>query len=276
MDNKAIVLKQAPIIEYSKLDAIAIEVEKRLSIYNFDELVITEDTVKGIKELRATLNKELKVYEDERKAIKKLVLAPYEAFDSYYNEKIKSLYDTADTKLKKGIDEVENRMKAEKEAEVRTYFKELLAEAKIDFVTYEQAKINLTLSASMKSLKETAKEFVDHIASCIVLIQTQDNQDRIMSKFKRTLDATSAIREVAEEIKSEKELQEKREAMQKAEEERAKAVKEEVLATTPLEAPTTAPVESEELLTTTFTITGMKSEIIAVRDFMIEKGIKYE
>ena len=276
MDNKAIILKQKPIIEYSRMDAIAEEVKQRLSIYNFDELLINEDTVKGIKELRSTLNKEIKVFEDERKEIKNQVLAPYEAFDTYYKEKIKSLYDEADAKLKKGIDEVESRMKAEKEAEVKAYFDELLQDAGIDFVTYEQAEINVILSASLKSLKEMAKAFVDTIASCVELIGTQENQDRIMAKYKKTLNAADAIREVADEIKFEQEQVAKREAARIVEEGRAKELKETLFTSMPLEAPTVAPAESEEILTTTFTVTGTKSEIIAVRNFMIEKGIKYE
>ena len=286
MDNKAIVLKQKPIIEYSRMDAIAEQVKQRLSIYNFDKLLINEDTVKGIKELRSTLNKEKETFENERKEIKKQVLAPYDEFNGYYDEKIKSLYDDADAKLKKGIDEVENKMKAKKKAEVKAYFEELLKDAGIDFVTYEQAEINVTLSASLKSLKETAKAFVDTIASCVELIGTQENQDRIMAKYKKTLNAADAIREVAEEIKFEQEREAKREAERIAQEESQKAIKEALFKEEPLEAPVVAVPKEEhakmhgvipvEIIEIKFTVKGTREQIVSVREFMKEKGISYE
>ena len=53
---------------------------------------MTEDTVKEIKKLRADLNKRFKELEDERKAVKAKVMAPYEAFEEVYKKYVTDIF----------------------------------------------------------------------------------------------------------------------------------------------------------------------------------------
>ena len=153
-NNEMIVIKQLPIIE-QQLIVVSAEIDEKVK--SAVSLVCTEENVKVIKEIRANLNKESKEFEDKRKQVKSEIMKPYEEFESIYKECISDKYKTADVELKNKIDSVENELKENKKAEVVNYFNEYLNSKNIDFVTFEKANINITLSASMKSLKEQAR-----------------------------------------------------------------------------------------------------------------------
>jgi hypothetical protein len=152
--NNLIVVKQLPVIE-QQLKTVSEEIDKK--VQNAVSLVCTEETVKTIKELRADLNKDFKEFEAQRKTVKEQVLKPYNNFENVYKECISDKFRNADTILKEKIETVENDLKAKKEKEIKEYFEEYKTANNIDFITYGQARINVTLSASMKSLKEQLK-----------------------------------------------------------------------------------------------------------------------
>ena len=149
MIKDLIVIKQLPQIE-EHLKELSVEVDKKVE--NAKSLVCTEENVKTIKQVRADLNKEFRETEQQRKIVKEQILAPYMQFENIYKEYISDKYKSADSDLKTKIDIIENELKAKKEQEVKDYFEEYKIANNIDFITYEQARINVTLTASMKSL----------------------------------------------------------------------------------------------------------------------------
>lgn len=197
-NNELIVIEQLPVIK-EQLKLASAEVDKKVE--EAMALVCTEDNVKIIKELRASLNKEAKEFEDKRKQVKSEVLKPYEEFEKVYKEHIIDKFKKADADLKEKIDSVENELKKKKEIELLNYFNEYLNEKKIDFVTIKQANINVTLSASMKSLKEQAKNFIDKIVDDLKLIETQEHKEEILYEYKRTLNISQSIMTVTERHK---------------------------------------------------------------------------
>ncbi len=199
MNNEMIVIRQLPIIE-QELKAVSEEIE--VKVKNAVALICTEETVKTIKEIRATLNKESKEFEDKRKQVKSEIMKPYEEFEAIYKECISDKYKAADIELKNKIDSVENELKENKKAEVVNYFNEYLNSKNIDFVTYEQANINVTLSASMKSLKEQAKNFIDKISDDLNLIDTQEHKAEILVEYKQSLNVSNAITTVTNRFKA--------------------------------------------------------------------------
>lgn len=204
-----IIIKQLPQIE-EHLKELSIEVDKKVE--NAKSLVCTEENVKTIKQVRADLNKEFKEVEKQRKAVKEQVLAPYMQFEEVYKQYISDKYRSADNDLKQKVDSVESELKAKKEQEVKDYFEEYKTANNIDFITYEQTKINATLSASMKSLKEQAKYFIDKVADDLKLIETQEHKAEILVEYKQTLNVSNAITTVTNRFKAieeEKRIQEK-------------------------------------------------------------------
>ena len=83
MNENIIVVKQLPQIEehlQTIKEVVTTKVNDALS------LVCNENTVKEIKATRADLNKDFKDFEERRKAVKKAIMTPYEAFESVYKD----------------------------------------------------------------------------------------------------------------------------------------------------------------------------------------------
>lgn len=277
MDKGIIEVKQLPIIveQLQEVKAeVTAKVEQALS------LVCTEDTVKDVKKVRSDLNKELKDYEDRRKAVKTAIMKPYNDFEEIYKDCISDTYKKADTELKGKIDSVENELKKKKRIEVLCYFAELCEANSLDFITFENANINVTLSASMKSLKEQAKAFVDKIVDDLNLIDTQEHKDEILYEYKQSLNVSNAITTVANRYKAIEEAkarEEERKAREQAEAEAVAKVEEVVEAVAPPTVePIAPPVEEEKTYTLKFTVRGTMPQLKALKEFLNNGGYDYE
>lgn len=277
MENNIIQVKQLPIIveQLHEVKAeVTAKVEQALS------LVCTEDTVKDVKKVRSELNKELKDYEERRKAVKKAIMTPYEQFETVYKDCISDTYKKADTELKGKIDSVENELKEQKKAEVKGYFDEYLTATGIDFVTFENANINVTLSASMKSLKEQAKAFIDKIVDDLNVINTQEHKDDILYEYKASLNVSAAITTVTNRykaIEAAKAREEERKAREQAEAEAAAKVESVVESVVPPTVePIAPPVEENKTYTLKFTVRGTMPRLKALKEFLKNGGYDYE
>lgn len=272
-----IVVKQLPVIE-EHLKSIKEVAEAKTNAAL--ALVCTEETLVAVKEARAALRKDFQQLEDTRKMIKNAVLAPVEKFEAEYKKYVTEVFGPADKKLKERIDEVETTLKEEKKAEIAAYFNEYLESKGIDFVTFEDTHINVTRSASKKSLMEQAKAFVDRICEDLNLIETQEHKTEILIEYKKSLSVSNAITTVVnryraiEEAKAkEAELKAKQEAQQKAAE-KVEAVAEALAPPTVEEATEDkAPTRYEaSFKVATYDIEKLK-KLIA---FMEKEGIEYE
>ena len=83
MDNALIRVTQLPVIE-EQLRALKASIDQKVN--DALSLACTHDTIQAVKSTRAELNKEFSSLEDQRKAVKKAVLGPYEQFESVYKE----------------------------------------------------------------------------------------------------------------------------------------------------------------------------------------------
>lgn len=276
MNNEIIVVKQLPQIE-EHLQTIKTQVTEKVNAAL--SLICTEDTIKSVKAVRADLNKDLKEFEERRKAVKKAIMTPYEAFESVYKDCISDTYKKADIELKAKIDSVENELKVQKTAEVKGYFDEY-RDSKIAngiiWIGFANANINVTLSASMKSLKEQAKSFIDRICDDLSLIDTQEYKDEILYEYKQSLNVSSAITTVANRykaIEAAKAEEEERKAREQAAAEAAAKV--EAIAP-PIVEPIAPPVEEEPVLTLKFTVRGKRSKLRELKEFLERGNYDYE
>lgn len=261
-----IIIKQLPQIE-EHLKELSIEVEQKVE--NAKSLICTEENVKTIKEVRADLNKEFKEVEKQRKTVKEQVLAPYMQFEEVYKQYISDKYRSADNDLKQKVDSVESELKAKKEQEVKDYFEEYKTANNIDFITYEQARINVTLSASMKSLKEQAKSFIDKIADDLNLIETQEHKAEILVEYKQTLNVSNAITTVINRLKA---VEEEKQTINKS-------MNELTNLDIPEEKPNTAQQianTGEKIYTITFKVTGTAVKLKQLKQYLLDGGYQYE
>jgi len=196
-------LEQVPVISH-KLKEIGSEVTKRIESLNIEKQVATEDTRKSLKEMRTSLNSELKAFEDQRKDIGKAINNPYKAFEAEYKTQVSEKYKSAIDLLKDKIASVENDLKAKKKEVVEIYFNELISSENIDFVSFDKLGLDINLSTTEKKYKEQVNEFIERVTGDISLIKTLEHEVEIMAEYKVCLNTTKAIKDVQDRKEREK------------------------------------------------------------------------
>ena len=263
---------KAEITGIQKIEDNIKEVKKfAIDLTNYYDLKeFTEEDTKVAKKEMAEINKFKEKVSRFRIDIDKKWKEPLETFTNTAKETELVLKNTYD-KIKEQIAIYEDKQKAEKEEEVKSYFNELCEAENVDFVNYEQANINVTLSASMKSLKEQAKKFVDKVVDDINLINSTQFVDEIMIEYKKDLNVSRAITEVnnrhveLEKVKKQKEEQEEQKLNDK----------EMINRIDSLSAPKVEKT-SEEVFEMTFKVRGTKEQLKAVKEFLVNGGYDYE
>jgi hypothetical protein rflaF_12821 len=291
MNENLITLEQAPVIIYEKIKAVGQQIEAKIAELNLDNQLVTDETLKSAKNTRTMLRKELDDFETQRKYIKEQVNAPYEAFENAYKEHIKVHYDKADSTLKSKIDEVQNRLLDDKRGRIKEYFTELCQSQGIDFLIFERLPLNITLSASDKSLKEQVANFVGEVSKSLAMIESLTDPDEykaeILTEYKQTLDVTTAIRN-AQYRKKQREAELARIEAQKARAEQARLEAEaKAKEVAPLQAPEevkpqeqivkneAVPAPQEEILHYTLGVSGTRAQLRALRQFLETNNINY-
>lgn len=267
--NNLIVLEQLPIIKYH-LEQLSIEIKEKIDRAN--SLYISEDTIKDVKKVRADLNKEFNELEMQRKQVKQAIMSKYDEFEEIYKENVSNLYKQADATLKEKIDNVENQLKLEKENELREFAEQHIIANHLEHnLMFEDIPLNITLSASVKSLKDHILAFIEMVKKDLQLISMEEYRDEIIIEYNKTFDFVDSKTIVVERHRQLEELKRKAATMEemKLEEEKVVEKVEEVVA--PKEI-----IEDTEVITVQFTITDTKEKIIKLRDYLKENEIHYE
>lgn len=215
-----IVIRQLPIIE-DQLRSLRTEVEAKVN--EALSLAVTEDTVKVVKSVRASLNKEAAELDARRKQVKLAILEPYDRFEATYRENIGDLYKEADAKLKEKIDAVENGIKDAKKASLRAYFEEYRASIDLqdeEMAAFEKWPVNITKTESEKSLRTRAKAFLDLIAKDLMAIRSMPIADEVLVEYRMYGDLAKAVANVNERHRLQEEAKKRREAEAAAKAER--------------------------------------------------------
>lgn len=277
-ENNIIVLEQLPIIK-THLEQLSLEIKKRVD--DAKNLICTEETVKDVKQVRANLTKEFNELEAQRKQVKNAIMDKYNQFEEIYKENVSNLYKQADSELKEKIENVEIQLKKEKEEELREFADNWFDYHVIkDIVKFEDIGLNITLSASMKSLKDQTIAFCEKISNDIKLIELEEYKDEIMIEYKKNLDFAQSKIDVTFRHKQLEAMQKRNEEILKMKLEEQKVVEkveevvEEIKA--PVEIETTTIEDKEEQFVATFTVKASKDKLKLLREFMKKEGIIYE
>ena len=172
--NELITIETLPVIKYH-LEQLSVEIKEKVDRAN--SLIVNEDTVKDVKKTRAELNKEFAELETQRKNVKQAIMSKYDEFEDIYKENVSNLYKNVDNELKIKIDEVENQLKFDKEQELKEFFNQYKETYHLEFINFDDIGLNITLSASMTSLKGQIKDFCERIDKDVQLIQNYENKD---------------------------------------------------------------------------------------------------
>ena len=204
MSSTEIKLIQKPVIQHALVE-VGKSVTERILALNLENLVATDETIKSLKKLRTELNQEFEGYENQRKFIKNEVSNPYVEFNAVYEAEISKKYKAAVETLKDKIAIVEDKIKANKKANIQRYFNELCAVEKIDFLKFENVGLEINLSTSEKAYKEKCDQYVSRVQDDKILIETMDFATEMMVEYKGNgFNASLAVKTVRDRKEKEK------------------------------------------------------------------------
>lgn len=279
--EELIIVKQLPVIE-ENLKKISLEIDEKVE--RATSLICNEDTVKEVKKVRADLTAEFKELETQRKFVKEKVLAPYQAFEEVYKTYVSDKFKKADTDLKTKIDEIETEQKKQKSIEVSTYFQEYAKKCHLDWMIEEpkyflMANINVTLSASLKSLKEQATQFIDKVVDDLKLIDTQANKEEILVEYRKDLNVSRAITEVSDRhfiLEQVRKAEQEKECVQEQENKVVDKVEETLKAPEIIDGQMSIDDVPEEIIELNFRVRCTYFKAKELKNFLESGGYDYE
>lgn len=245
------------------------ELSSQLEYYR--GLAVTEETMKDAKSDRAALNKLRTAIDDQRKAVKKQVEGLYKPFESDCKELI-AMIDEPIAAIDSQMSALNDKRKAEKRAALEEYFEEIchldfvrledILDPKWGNVTAKTDKLKEDMAAKMQRISGDFHEIWELYADSPMRVA-------IMTRFENTLDKGAALAYAAEI-----------ERRERAEREREQAEKQRHAEPDPYPIPVQKVYEQpahmgEPVGSVTFTATGTRAQIEALRDFMKANGITF-
>ena len=275
--NEIVKIEQMPKV-FSQLEKIGEIIKKKTS--DLDKLECTEANKQEVKSRRTEINNTLALLEAKKKEIKNKLLEPYNVFEEKYNNECKEKLQNASSILTEKINAKEIQQKLEKEQELREFADEYFSHYMIkDAVKFQDIGLNITLSASIKSLKEQTKAFCERISNDLKLIDLEEYKDEIVIEYLKNLDFAKSKMIVIERHRQLEEIKKREEELKTQQEQEQEVVEkvEEVVEEIkpPVEIIDVEAQEVEEIFTATFTVKTTKAKLKALKNFMESEGIEY-
>lgn len=272
-----LVCTQQPVISENLVDLQ----ERVASIADMvNQLPKVPDSVPQVKKARADLRKYFDSLEEQRKAVKAAVMAPYNEAEAKYKALVSGPIQSADRLCKDFVDGVELEMKQACENGLRDYFDELRAANHVEFLKFEQAGIVVDMASAKqktpKKLREQLVQFVARVASDVDRIAEMDDAEEIMVEYQKSLNVADAIGIVLDRhrrIQAQREAAQVRSTAKAAE---AEAVRKVDAVSPPVEVQKEHAPEPETQFRCTFTVTATKPQLKRLKEFLNQEGIRYE
>lgn len=267
IEEQALVILKTGEIDTSAIPRLLKKIKRDIFELDLENMEATEENKKKLKEVRKKLNDELSDIKNNEKQVKEEFTKPLDLLKEELQPVYEELKNASDL-LKDKIDLVEDTQKEVKKNELIIYFNELklLTNQRlrdigqnIDFITFEDMNLNITLSATETSLKTQINDNLEKRYNDIQIIHSNEHPSRLKAKYIKYKDISKALVELQTELKIENEIIENAPKVEVKKEE----VKVE-------DVPTV-----EQVFRATFTIEDTKDNIKKVRQFLIDNDINY-
>jgi len=267
------------------------ELADRLDYYK--SLIVTEDGIKDAKADKANLNKLKTAIDSQRKEAKRQTMALYEPLERECKELL-AMIDEPIAAIDGQLKAFDEKKKAEKFAALVEFFEQINT---LDFVKLEHVlnpkwgNVTVKLDTLKDEISGAIQAIVDDYAEIKKLYADSPMLTAIMQRFETTLDKSAALAYAAEIERKEQARKAAEEARRVAEQARKEceaaeqaAREQQMIAPEKNEStpqgpadPTVveAPPQAEPTGSVTFTATGTRSQIIALRDFMKQNNIVF-
>lgn len=253
------------------------ELADRLDYYK--SLIVTEDGIKDAKTDKANLNKLKTAIDSQRKEAKRQTMALYEPLERECKELL-AMIDEPIAAIDGQLKAFDEKKKAEKFAALVEFFEQINT---LDFVKLEHVlnpkwgNVTMKLDTLKDEISRAIQTIVDDYAEIKKLYADSPMLTAIVQRFETTLNKSAALAYAAEIERKEQARKEREAAEQAAREQQMVAPeKNEPTPQGPADPIVTeAPPQAEPTGRVTFAVTGTKSQIIALRDFMKQNNIVF-
>lgn len=275
------------------------EITEKAEMYG--SLVYTDENIKEAKVDRAKLNKFIKVLEDKRKDVKKMMLEPYTQFESQVEELV-SIIGEANDNIASQVKAYTEKLREEKREKVKEIYDKAMsvegAEGIAEILTFDRVfkESFLNSSTTFKSIVNEIEDLRDRVRHDLEVINadTGEYQFEMKQAYLKNLDMTEAIsvkqqfeenaRKKAEYEAKRKAEMEERKAREEAEaqkvvqagkqvvvEQQPEETQQEVEATKIVEATVT----EERKFTVSFKVYGTQKQLRELKEFLTSNNIEY-
>ena len=256
----------------------------------YRNMVVTEDGIAAAKSDKAKIRKISSAISEQRIAVKKRYLEPYNAFEANMKE-LSGMCDEASKNIDDQLKKFEEQRKAQKRAELLSFYQALNAPAWLTFERIENPRwMNVTFS--MDEAQKEITEKVSAINADIESISGFDAEfaDEMLLEYRKTLNVSGAIQR-GNELRRMKQERERRRAEQEAAEKAraeergrhaeaaiaAQRAREAAQTAAPAEEPTQEPEgqpDTEPIQILDFRVYVTQTQKIALRDWLTANGIR--
>ena len=185
------------------------------NLASYKSMVVTEDEIGAAKADKAKISKLSKTISEQRIAIKKRYLEPYNDFEAKMKE-LSGMCDEAAKNIDVQVKAFEEKRKAEKRETLRGYFDSVNTQAWLSFERIENPRwMNVTYD--METAKDDIQAAVTAIGENVTTIteSSSEFENEMLLEYQKTLDLGAAMRR-GSELKRMKQEQEARMAAQEA------------------------------------------------------------
>ena len=260
----------------------------------YRNMVVTEDAIAAAKTDKAKIRKISSAISEQRIAVKKRYLEPYNAFEANMKE-LSGMCDEASKNIDDQLKKFEEQRKAQKRNDLLAFYQTQNAPAWLTFERIENPRwMNVTFS--MDEAQKEITEKVNAVNADVESISGFDAEfaDEMLLEYRKTLNVSGAIqrgnelrrmKQERERRRAEQEAAEKARTAEREEAERrraeadiaAKQAREAAEMAEQAEEPTQEPAEQPEeepVQILDFRVYVTQEQKIALRDWLKENGIR--
>lgn len=278
MNELEIINKQLPEIEFKGYDDLKKQLEEDVSKYQ--NYIVTQDTLDFDTKLRAELNKKAKAIDDKRKEIEALISAPIKEFKNKCDV-LKNLYVEVSKNIDIQIKKFEEDRKKIKRDEINQLIYKLSSELGLkdkyrELLEFDERYLNKTYS-----IEEVQKDLSSKIQ---ILLEKQLEEEKNIEAIKKQIDIVNQNTKIkldAEDFiqklnyMSFQDIILEINAKSKKIEAQEKMIQQDLKSNT-INIPKIEVKESENIFEYKLKITGTKTQLITLRQFMEQNNITYE
>lgn len=256
----------------------------------YKSIAYTDGQAAEMKKDRATLNKLVTAFEDQRKQVKKFYQAPYDKFEGQVKEVLAPVREAIKV-IDTGLSEIERQYRVDKTNKMREFYDTYVGDLK-GIIPFERTikEENYRKSITDKKLEQGYIDFFQRVREEMESLDSLPERfrDKALMKYTEAYSISDALREgkrleemekMMEERRKEQE-EEKREAAAR-EAERQAALRSQAPAES---APEPQKPEAEKpaseapenpVLCLDFRAWGTREQLMGLRQYMIDNGIRF-